>query len=352
MMTGRRFRATLKTLALMFALALPAAMVTISEADARAGGGRGMGSRGSRTFSAPPPTSTAPNAARPFERSITQPGSNMGAAATTGAAAKGGFFNRPGMGLMGGLAAGFLGAGLFGMLFGGGFLSGLGSFAGMLGFILQIVLLVIVARLAWGWWQRRNGNAPASAYAGGPAAGRSPADGPLGGNQANFDAPRAPRQDGAGYTNGNAGSGFGFGRGNTPRPIQIGPDDYEAFERLLGEVQAAWSDEDVEKLHKLATPEMVSYFAQDLASNKSRGVVNKVTGIKLLQGDLAEAWNEGNVDYATVALRFEFVDKTLERSSGRIVEGSESPQQAVEIWTFTRPSSGGDWELSGIQQSS
>ena len=37
------------------------------------------------------------------------------------------------MGLLGGLAAGFLGAGLFGMLFGGGLFSGLGGFSSILG---------------------------------------------------------------------------------------------------------------------------------------------------------------------------------------------------------------------------
>ena len=64
---------------------------------------------------------------------------------------------------------------------------------------------------------------------------------------------------------------------------------------LLGDIQAAWSDEDVSRLERLATPEMVSYFARDLADNKARNAVNKVTGVKLLQGDLAESWREANI---------------------------------------------------------
>ena len=67
-----------------------------------------------------------------------------------------------GGGLLGGLAAGFLGAGLFGMLFGHGFMGGMGGFASILGLLLQIGLVVIVARLAWAWWQRRNQPAMAS----------------------------------------------------------------------------------------------------------------------------------------------------------------------------------------------
>ncbi len=38
-----------------------------------------------------------------------------------------------------------------------------------------------------------------------------------------------------------------------------------------------------------------------------------------------------------------------ERESGKIVEGSEAPQEATELWTFLR-SRGGDWILSAIQE--
>ena len=116
----QRMRGIVKAIAVVLSLAVPV-MFAISAADARIGGGGSSGSRGSRTFSAPPSTSTAPNAAQPFNRTMTQPGSP--GMARTGAADKGGFFNRPGMGMLGGLAAGFLGAGLLGMLFGGGLFS-------------------------------------------------------------------------------------------------------------------------------------------------------------------------------------------------------------------------------------
>jgi predicted lipid-binding transport protein (Tim44 family) len=94
---------------------------------------------------------------------------------------------------------------------------------------------------------------------------------------------------------------------------------------------------------------MVSYFTDDLQRNKARNVVNKVSGTKLLQGDLAEAWREGDSDYASVAMRFSMIDKTVDRVSGRLVEGSEQPSEATEVWTFLRPR-GANWELSAIQQ--
>jgi len=51
----------------------------------------------------------------------------------------------------------------------------------------------------------------------------------------------------------------------------------------------------------MVTPEMLSYFSEELAANASHGLINRVTEIKLLQGDLAEAWREARGDYATVA---------------------------------------------------
>ena len=321
-------RGIVRALAIVLSVALPLA-VAISEADARVGGGGSSGSRGSKTYSAPPSTSTAPGAAQPMNRTFTQPGTPAAGAAAAGAANKGGFFNRPGMmgGMLGGLAMGFLGAGLFGMLTGGSLFSGLGGLSSIIGLLLQIGLIIIVVRLAMSWWQRRH--TPASAYAAAPA----PA----------AEGPGAP-------TSFRSGLG-GFGLGSSQPPLEIQPADYAAFERLLGEVQAAWSNEDVAKLHTLATPEMVSYFSKDLEENKARNDLNKVTDVKLLQGDLAEAWREGETDFASVAMKFSLVDKTTERTTGRLVAGSDTPVEVTEVWTFARRR-GADWELSAIQQTS
>ncbi|MCP3465157.1 MULTISPECIES: TIM44-like domain-containing protein [unclassified Bradyrhizobium] len=308
-----RSRSLVKAMAVALALALPTALA-ITSADARVGGGFSSGSRGSRTFSAPPSTSTAPGTATPFNRTYSQPGAN------STAPMGGGMFNRPGGSMLRGLAAGFIGAGLFGLLFGGGLFGGLGGLSSILGLILQIVLVVFLVRMAMSWWQRRH--TPQTAYAGaGAGSGPQPS-----------------------YR-----SGLGFGLGANNAPLEIQPADYEAFERLLGDIQAAWSNEDVAKLHTLATPEMVAYFEKDLAENRARNVVNKTSNVKLLQGDLAEAWREDVTDYATVAMRFALTDKTVDRNTGAIVAGSEQPSEVTEVWTFARRP-GSNWELSAIQQ--
>jgi predicted lipid-binding transport protein (Tim44 family) len=307
----------------MIALAAIACSLVLvaGDADARAGGGFSGGSRGMNTFSAPPVTRTAPNAASPIERTMTQPG----AASTVGQASRpgllgGGLF---GGGLFGGLAAGFLGAGLFGMLFGQGMFGGMGSFASILGLLLQVGLVVIVGRMLFAWWQRRNNPQPAYAAA---------------------HAVTGQSFSGLGS---NLGGMFG---GNTPagQPLTIAKADYESYEKLLSGVQAAFSAEDLNALRAKVTPEMLSYFAEQLAENSSRGLVNRVTDVKLLQGDPSEAWSEGAADYATVAMHFGLKDSMVERVSGRVVEGGE-PSEATELWTFMR-ARGGNWLLSAIQQ--
>src|SRR5262245_29916418 len=313
-------------------LALVAAVsFTIVAADARPSGS--SGSRGSRTYSAPPPTATAPKGAAPIERSTMQPTTRPNVAqsgSTVGQATRpGGLF---GGGLMGGLAAGFLGAGLFGLLAGHGFMGGLAGFASFLGLILQVGLVALLAMLAWRWFQRRS----EPATAGGPS----------------LRDMTANRSGLGGLNLGGLGGGLG---GGSPAPassgpsddIGIAPNDYDAFERLLGNIQTAYSNEDIAALRSSATPEMVSYFSEDLAENASRGVINRVSDVKLLQGDLAEAWREGGTDYATVAMRFALNDTMVDRSSGRVLEGG--PQEVAEAWTFRR-TSGGPWIVSAIQQ--
>ena len=162
----------------------------------------------------------------------------------------------------------------------------------------------------------------------------------MAGGPAMFEAPAGAAPVGA------MGSG---GRMAGP-PVQIAQADFAAFEQILKDTQAAWTAQNMAALQNLATPEMVSYFADDLAEQTSRGVRNSVTDVRLLKGDLSEAWSEpGGREYATVAMHFGMIDVTR-NAAGHVVEGNPNqPTTATELWTFMR-SSGGRWILSAIQQ--
>jgi predicted lipid-binding transport protein (Tim44 family) len=336
-------------------IALAAALVFAgSAAEARVGrGGGSFGSRGARTWSAPPSTNTAPGTAAPIQRSqVPNQGPNV---------------NRPGMpapnvaqprrfGFGTGLMAGLFGAGLLGMLMGNGFFGGLAGLGSVLGLLLQIGLVVLLVSFALKWFRRRQQQpsyaGPGQGYARSmPGADPRPSGG-LGGGLGGLGAGGA-RAGGLGGALGGLG---GLGQGSQRRPgvrdeIGIGEQDFAAFERSLGEVQDAYSRGDVATLWTLATPEMAGYMQEELNENSERGVVNKVSNVRLLQGDLAEAWREGGTDYATVAMRYALTDAVVDKATGRVVEGDPTNSvEATEHWTFRRDQ-GGAWKLSAVQQS-
>jgi predicted lipid-binding transport protein (Tim44 family) len=312
-------------------------------AEARGGRGGGFGSRGMRTFNPPAVTQTAPRPAQPIQRSTTQPGAQTGAqqpGATRNPGAgqaiprAGGFFGRSGF--MGGLFGGLLGAGLFGMLFGSGFLGGLSGLGSFLGLALQLALVFFLVRWAMRAFARRS--APAMA----------------GGAAAPFDSGAPLRRVDVGNAGGRTRaanrpdhlSSQAFAASN-PDELGVTQADLDEFERLLIAIQEAYSSEDLGSLRRCTTPEMLSYFMEELTDNTSRGVVNRVSGVQLLSGDVAESWREGDTEYATAAMRFGLVDETLERESGRVLQ--TGPSEATELWTFRR-AKGGSWLLSAIQQ--
>lgn len=321
-------------------------MLTVVDLAEARRSGSGFGSRGSRTFSAPPVTRTAPADATPINRTMTpqtnqgQTGAqqNMGQAARPGAQQQ-----RPG-GLFGGFAGSMLGGlalgGLIGMMMGTGF----GGMAGMLGMILQMALIAGAVMLALRFFRGRQ---PA-------AAGYSP-------RQATGYSGASPMQ---GFGTQGQGSGMpsfkipqiGGGRAEPARQatesndeIGVGEDDLNQFESMLKQVQAAYAAEDYATLRKLTTPEAMSWLAEELSDNATKGLKNEVSDVQLVQGDVAEAWNEDGDDYATVAMRYESIDVTRDRATGRVVEGDpDQPTETVELWTFLRKR-GGYWQVSAIQ---
>ncbi|WP_331251165.1 Tim44 domain-containing protein [Xanthobacter oligotrophicus] len=318
---------------LLAALAVAGALTLVAadHADARQGGS--FGSRGTRTYQTPASTPTTPGTVAPVQRSTTSPQTAPSSAARPQAAAQ-----RPSMfgnGFAGSLMRGLLIGGLIGMLMG----QGLGGLAGILGLLLQVGLVVagvmLVMRLL-----RRSQPVPAGAGVGTGAGSGGPRPAVPG----DWRAVSAPP----------AGSGRPPG---VQDEIGVTPADLDVFERLLGIIQGAVSREDQAELRANTTPEMFGYLADELRENAERGLRNQVSDVKLLQGDVAEAWREGNREYATVAMRFASRDVMLDRASGKVVSGDAAGiGESTEVWTFVRDriggptgGRGGAWRLSAIQ---
>lgn len=296
-------------------------------AEARAGGGGSYGSRGMRTYNAVPSTPTAPQS-RPIDRSA-KPQPNLAPRPAVPYAAPGtSFFGaHP---FFGGLMGGLIGAGIAGLLFGHGFFGyGLG-FAGVLGLLLQLALVVLVVRWAMGVLRGRMFAAERRSFA------YATADDAAASRGHPFSAQ-------AGATPGSAGSAV-------RDEIGIADADYAEFERLLVVIQNAWNERNVDALRRYITPEMASYFSEKLSANASAGLHNRVEDVRFEAGDLAEAWNDGDLQYATVAMRWSAHDYTVRADTGVLLDGRDSERVvATEVWTFVR-APGGRWLLSAIQQ--
>ena len=292
-------------LSLFFCLALALAP---SLAEARAGssyssgGGSSFGSRGTRSFEN--------NGAAPLTRSMTQTPSATSPLGGAAPAYSGSFFQRHPF--LTGLAGGFLGS----MLFGG--MGGLGHvFGGLLTLLIVGFLIFFLIRLFSG----------GMSFAG---AG--------GGVPRSIGAAAAPRPQQY--------------RG---RDTTVGDADLSAFQSIHSAVQEAWGRADLGKLRQLMTPEMLSYFSEELTRNTSQGVQNIVSDIRLLKGEISESWEEGDLQYATAYMQWSAIDYVarLDRSPGQpdyVVSGNpRTPVEAEEVWTFVRRR-GGNWLLSAIQQ--
>lgn len=329
-------QAAKKTALLAAALAV-FSVASLEAADARPRGG--FGSRGARTWQAPPTTRTAPTQAAPIERSMAprpagaqngsqQNGFQPGARSQAPGQAPNAQPQRRG-GFMGGMLGGLVAGGLLGALLGHGFGAGSGA---LLSSILQIGILALVVMLALRLFRRRQ--QPQAAMAG---HGASP-------YAAQYEAPEA--RSGV-----RSPVGGGYGATAVPPSVEIGVTnaDREAFERLLNEIQTAYGRADFGALRSRTTPEVMGYLAEQLSDNATKGRRNELSDIRLVQADVAEAWREGEVEYVTAALQYDLIDVTRDIQTGTVVEGDAyNPQRVTELWTFARRP-GEDWKLSALQ---
>jgi predicted lipid-binding transport protein (Tim44 family) len=280
-------------------------------AEARAGSSYGkgpssFGSRGTRSWEY--------NGAQPLNRAPApqMSGPNFGTGMSP--SARGSFVQRHPF--LTGLAGGVLGSWLFGHMANAEGADAVGSMLGtllwlaLIGFLIWFAIRLFRARAVSNGW---------------PGAFRADSVGP------------------------SAGAGSRF-RG---RDVNLSDADLEAFQRLHAAIQDAWSAGDLARMRGLMTPEMLSHFSQELSRDASRGLRNVVKNVQLVKGELSEAWDEGDRQYATAFLRWRAIDYMLRLAPGdpTAVSGGDprSPSEYEEAWTFVRRRDSG-WLLSAIQQ--
>lgn len=303
-------------------------------ADARRGGS--FGSRGARTYAAPPSTNLSPGYVAPVARSMT-PGRPYGSspayrpapsyAPQYGLGRRGGLFGGFGGGLLTGLVTGGLIGGLMGHGWGGGGWGAAGG-GGMLPLILQLILIGGGIWLVMNLFRSRTQDVQAPRFGQGDP----------------FIAPPV--------IPGWSGSQSQEPVGDVGVGIAITSSDQEAFERLLIEVQDAFGHEDYGRLRERTTPEIMSFLAEELSQNATQGRRNEVRSTRLIDGEVSEAWREANTEFATIAMVYESIDIMRDRATGAVVEGDpNTPTRTTELWTFIRQGNfPAGWKLSAIQE--
>jgi predicted lipid-binding transport protein (Tim44 family) len=313
---------------LTMAIVVAALSVTALQtyAEARAGGGRSMGSRGTRSYSRPVSPSSQPQMApQPAPRPMTPPPLQQPQPAG------GGFFRSMAGGLVGGMLGGMLfrGLGLGGGWGGGVGGSGIGLF--------EILLLAGIAYLIYRMVKGRRQQATVSDYQNYSQSGGYD-------SQAGYQA----AQPAAAMGGGDLATGLAHIRqmDSSFSEERFGDQVMDMFFKI----QAAWMNRDLTPVAHLLTEEMRRIFQEDMDRLRREQRINRLENIAVRNVEIVEAWQEQGEDYLTTQIYANLLDYTTDEG-GRLVSGSNTePVKFEEYWTFTRPVGGNGWRLSAIDQ--
>lgn len=313
----------------LFALFALSQIALETFAEARAGGGRSGGFRGSRSSQAPSratnPTSQPRRDATPAQ----QPASMM--------PQSGGFMRGLGTAVLGG----FLGSMLFSGLAGATGLGGMGGGMGGSGF--GMIEILLFAGLAYFLYRKfKASRTPALATNGG---------GSMQYQDTSYQAP-APM----GYTGGapvqESLPNHTDYRSLTMMDPSFNPDTFlKTAQDSFFKIQGAWNKQDVTALRNLCGGELMKSWEQEIAQLKQRGQKNRMDNIALRDSEITEVWTENGEDFITLRLHANLLDFTVDEKSGNVVSGSDSePVEFEEFWTFSRPVGPNAWKLTAVQQ--
>lgn len=295
-------------------------------AEARAGGGRSGGFRGSRSFDSPSQSSPSYSS---------QPRRDSFAPSPQSAP-----FSSPAGGFMRGLGTAVLGGFLGSMLFSG--LAHAGGFGGLGGSGFGMFELLLLAGLGYFLYRRFMTPAAATGF-GSTQYQRTNYQAPTNfGYQAPTSAPvpEAPPIDRVNY------------RSLTAMDQNFTPEQFlKTAQDLFFKIQGAWNKQDVTTLRSLCGDALMQTWEEELNNLRTRGQQNKMENIALRESQIMEVWTESGQDYISVRLLANLLDYTVDAKSGTVVNGSDTDTvQFEEYWTFSRPVGPNTWKLSAVQQ--
>ena len=312
---------------LALALAMVGTLALAAIAEARAGGSRSIGSRGSRSYSRPVSPSTQPS---PYRQATPSPAPTPSPFQQPQPAG-GGFLRSMAGGLVGGMLGGMLFRSLgFGGGMGGGFGgSGIGLF--------EIALIGGLCYLIYRMVRSRRQEASAT---------RTPSS-----FQDYQQSTQTSYQDAAPAQEtriDDVATGLAHVR-QMDATFDAGRFPDIAMD-LFFKIQGAWMHRDLVPVADYLTDEMRRVLQGDIDQLKRDGRVNRLENIAVRDVTIVEAWQEGGQDFLTTLIYANLLDYTTDEA-GNVVTGSKTdPVKFEEYWTFSRPVGPNAWKLAAIDQ--
>lgn len=299
----------MKRILLALMVAVSAASMVVTEAEAkRLGGGSSIGRQSQTAPRQAPSQQPAQSQAAPAQgQSAAAPGATAPKPAS------------PWRNILGGA---LLGLGL------GALLSHLGiggALASIISTVLMVALLALAVMFIVRLVRAKNGSAARPAYAGAQPLARTPEIG------SRVDEPRAQPAAFQAQPMSSASTEVALPAGFEVQPFLRNAKTY--FIRL----QAAWDKADINDIREFTTPEMYGELRLQL---QERGASPNHTDVVSLDAEMLGVEKVGDDYLASV------------KFSGMIKESETAPAEPfAEIWNLSKPASGqGGWVLAGVQQ--
>ncbi len=312
-------------------------VLTTQDVNARIGGGRSFGNRGSRGFVAP--RSSVGNTYRPsgnYQNSYSQPyqtpqyNSPRSTPPSTGSV----FLKSLGAGIAGGMIGGMISRAIGGGNVGHSYSPGAGGMGGI-GFI-EILLIGGLIYLLFRLFTRKSEVAPSSHDGAAALMRKARSD--------SWNDSNTYGTSNSMHSSSNVTSIDSHLLDSTPINSELAMD-------LFFKIQGAWANRDLSSVRHLLDMDARDYLDRELVRLKSNRQINRLENIAVRSTEVMETWRESNQEFSTVRILASLLDYTVDENSQQVLEGSKTdPVKFEEFWTFSRDIGSSSWKLSAIQQ--
>ncbi len=122
-------------------------------------------------------------------------------------------------------------------------------------------------------------------------------------------------------------------------------------QQVFADVQAGIAGRDMSPVTDRLTAQEYARLQNQCDQLRGARRTNRIEQVQVTRAEVSEAWQESGQDWVTVYFAASLVDYTVDDATGALVDGSRTPQDIEEYWTFTRPVGPKSWRLSAIQSS-